>query len=368
MPRAALATLAGLFLLAVAWRHRAPDESPPAANASVVSAPTWNVSVAPPAIPRGLEYTFPTPQTRLRDLEDPTVFMPTASGRVISAHYGSTRTNASGQAVFHEGVDIGPMRRDRVRRALDPIFAVADGTVAYANRVAGNSTYGIYIVLTHEDELGTFYTLYAHLASVAGHIREGRPVLRGETIGVMGHTSSFNIPVERAHLHFEIGVINNMRFAEWYRGKRRTPDHGTWHGHNLTGIDPMLLLLGLEVDGENRFSMLDALRELPTAYTLAVHARAPWDYFRRHPMLWEGEPFTGNVMVVEFCEAGTPLRGRNATPEEREGVTASRPRVLDVNREALGRNGRRKIVPAGRDAWRLSPWGMEWLEVLGYGS
>ena len=371
--RIGLGVLGFLLLTAIFRAHRSPESAPPpplppsleTTDAATNPAQEWQVTMELPPTRRGLAYTFPTPQTRLQDLEDDSVYMPTASGRVISAHYGSTRTNSSGRAVFHEGVDIGPMRRDRRQHALDPIYAVADGTVAYTNRIAGNSTYGIYVVLTHNDEFGEFYTLYAHMGSIAEGLRAGNVILKGEPLGIMGHTSSFQIPPQRAHLHFEIGVINNQHFADWYRGKQRTPNHSTWHGHNLTGIDPMLLLLQLDPEADTYFSMRDAIRELPTAYTLAIQAPGQLDYFRRHPMLWQGIPFQSGVMLVGFCQAGTPLFGRAATPEEAEGVTARSPRVVEVFPDALGRNGRRKIARAN-NRWTLTPWGSEWLEILLY--
>ncbi|MCC5847939.1 MAG: M23 family metallopeptidase [Verrucomicrobia bacterium] len=372
--RAAFISLSLIILFALRQHHRqSPQPSgsairtqfqAEAQSAEPGRATEWAVTVDIPDAPRGLRYTFPTPQTNLQDLENPAVYMPTASGRVISAHYGSTRTNSAGRAVFHEGVDIAPTRRDRAQNALDPIFAVADGIVAYANRIAGNSTYGIYVVLTHEDEFGVFYTLYSHLSSVASGLQPGQVILKGEPLGVMGHTSSFGIPVQRAHLHFEIGVINNAHFDVWYRGKQRTPNHGNWHGHNLTGIDPLLLLLRLDPEKETRFSMLDAIGELPVAYSLAFQAPGQLDYFRRHPMLWEDEPFTGGVMVVDFCQAGTPLSGRSATEDEARGVTSRNPKVLETH-EALGRNGRRKIARSGNN-WTLTTWGNEWLEILLY--
>lgn len=366
--RAALILLPALILTAVSRHHRRPI--PPPQVGSGPSAPLQSLPELRLPVPereRGLQITFPTPQTALHDLENPEVFMPTASGRVLSAHYGSTRTNAAGRATFHEGVDIGPTRRDRRGHALDEIFAVADGEIAYINRVAGNSTYGIYVVLTHiEEDFGTYYTLYAHLGSVPGELRPGQAIQRGDVIGVMGHTSSFGIPPQRAHLHFEVGVILNQHFSVWYRGKQRTPDHGTYHGHNLNGINPMLLLRNLDPEGRNaRFSMAEALQETQTAFTLAFHAAGIPDYFRRYPGLWEGQDFRGGVLVMELCEAGTPLRGRSATPDESRNVTPTRPAVLAVNTGVLGRNGRRQIQRGGNN-WQLTPAGLEHLEILTY--
>jgi len=364
--RAALILIPGILLIALSRHHRRPVEPPaPAAPPAQIGLPDLILPVPEPE--RGRLITFPTPQTALPDLENTDVYMPTASGRVISAHYGSTRTNNAGRAVFHEGVDIAPTRRDRRGHALDEIFAVADGQIAYINRVAGNSTYGVYIVLTHEEEdFGTYYTLYAHLTSVPRGLRAGQDVKRGEVIGIMGHTSSFSIPPQRAHLHFEVGMILNQHFNTWYRAKQRTPDHGTYHGHNLNGLPPLLILLKLDPETDNTlFSIAEAIGETQTAFTLALHAPGQLDYFRRHPSLWQGPAFTGGVMALDFCEAGTPLRGRAATAKEGRNVTPNRPQVLDVNTTVLGRNGRRQIQRSG-NTWQLTPAGSEHLDILTY--
>ncbi|MCC5844151.1 MAG: M23 family metallopeptidase [Verrucomicrobia bacterium] len=366
--RAALILVPGILLIALSRHHRRPVAPPASESESAAQpVPLPELILPVPEPERGLLITFPTPQTALQNLEDPSVYMPTASGRVISAHYGSTRTNNAGRAVFHEGVDIGPTRRDRRGHALDEIFAVSDGQIAYINRIAGNSTYGVYIVLTHEEEdFGTYYTLYAHLTSVPRELRAGQAVQRGDVIGIMGHTSSFSIPPQRAHLHFEVGMILNQHFHAWYRAKQRTPNHGTYHGHNLNGLNPMLLLLKLDPETDNtRFSIAEAIEETQTAFTLALHATGQLDYFRRHPTLWEGPSFSGGIMVLELCEAGTPLRGRAATAEEGQHVTRSRPQVLDVDTTVLGRNGRRQIQRSG-NTWQLTPAGSEHLEILTY--
>lgn len=365
--RLALSLPPALLLLRIARHHRLPP-----APADPLLPPPPGPDLPPLTVPvpepeTGLPITFPTPQTALHDLENPAVYMPTASGRVISAHYGSTRTNNAGRATFHEGTDIGPTRRDRRQNALDEIFAVADGTVAHINRIAGNSTYGIYVVLTHEEEnFGTYYTLYAHLASVPRSLRTGQHAPRGTPIGIMGHTSSFGIPVQRAHLHFEVGLILNSRFNTWYRSKKRTPDHGSYHGHNLTGLDPLTLLLNLSPDHDNaRYSIARTLAETPAAWSLAFHAPGIPDLFRRHPSLWDGSSFSGGTLVIDLSESGTPLRGRPAAPGEAPSVTRTRPAVLSVNPDVLGRNGRRMIHKRG-SAWSLTQSGAEWLEILTY--
>ena len=57
------------------------------------------------------------------------------------------------------------------------------GGSAYVNRRAGNSNYGIYVVLAHDEPaLGEVYTLYAHLARVESGLHAGQPVEAGQVL------------------------------------------------------------------------------------------------------------------------------------------------------------------------------------------
>ncbi len=314
----------------------------------------------------GLEYTFPTDQQNLLDTESIEVYQPTASGRAESALYGSVRTASTGGRIlpsFHEGLDIAAMRRDRRGRPLDEVYAAADGRIAYINRIAGNSTYGIYVVLTHDDPVGEIFTLYAHLAKVESHWRAGQSINRGDVLGVMGNTASSGIPMVRAHLHFEIGMINNRRFDRWYRGQKLIPDHGNYHGHNLTGIDPSVVFRRHEES--LHFNMREYLRGLPPAFTLLFRAGRPLDYFARYPALWADGPFEGEGIVMTVSEGGVPLSGRNARPEELEALGRHKTAVLRVDEEILGRNGLRLIVRR-QNEWQLGRNGERWLEILTY--
>ncbi len=321
-----------------------------------------------PTVPPGLVYAYPTDQRNLHDTESFEVYQPTAAGRVKSALYGSVRTVQRGGRLspsFHAGLDIAAMRRDRRGRPLDEIYAVSDGKVAYINPIAGNSNYGIYVVLVHPDPMGDIYTLYAHLARVHDGLGIGRAVQRGDVLGVMGNTSSGGgIPMHRAHLHFEIGLINNMRFHSWYRKQNQIPDHGTYHGHNLTAINPLAVY---GQGGEDIvFSMLDHLREEPPAFKLVFRQPKQLDYFNRYPALWESPPYEGGAMTVSVSEGGVVLRGRSATPDEIEALGGRTPHVLFVDEDVLGRNGRRLIVRRGGQ-WQLGRNGERWLEIFTYG-
>ncbi|NLB60415.1 MAG: M23 family metallopeptidase, partial [Lentisphaerae bacterium] len=120
---------------------------------------------------------YPTARDWLAGPERSAAFQPTASGRPESALYGSVRTVQLGRrwvASFHEGVDIAPLHRDRLGRPCDTIHAVAEGRVAYLNRLAGQSSYGKYVVLVHASSVGELYTLYAHLAHITPTLQTGQ--------------------------------------------------------------------------------------------------------------------------------------------------------------------------------------------------
>ena len=317
--------------------------------------------------PQGQIYGFPTEQRDLQNTNSLDVYQCTASGRVESGWYGSVRTESVGGLIlpsFHEGLDIAAMQRDRRGAPLDTVHAVADGRVGYVSRVAGNSNYGIYVVLLHEDPVGLIYTLYAHLAKVEPWVKAGQPVERGRQIGLMGNTASNGIPMQRAHLHFEAGMMLNARFQDWYRAAKQIPDHGNFHGHNLAGIHP----LALYTNGsqEARFNMLEHLGTLPAAFKLVVRHNRAIDYFRRHPGLWQGSAAERPThAVLAFSEGGVPLSGRAATPAEAQRAGRADIAVLEVDEKVLGRNGQRLVVKR-QGVWQLGGQGERWMQILLY--
>lgn len=356
------------IILVIWWRGRAPQCAPVSGvDEAVVPIASPSVPVLPvnPVVPP-LRLGFPTGQTNLMHGGDENAFMPTAPGRVESAHYGSVRTQNSGFSSFHEGIDIAPLQRDRRQRAMDTVKAVADGTVAYANRSSGNSNYGMYVVLEHADPVGPIYTLYAHLSVVDKHLREGAHITRGETIGVMGNTPSSIIPVVRSHLHFEAGMIRNRRFEAWAKAQKIDNRHGNYNGWNLSGIDPRDLYSSTAP--EQSFSMLDYLRSQPAGFELLITISRPLDYFKRFPALWQAEqpPPMQGLIVLAVSEGGVILRGRLPTASELAQHSASRtPVVLSANPEVLGRNGLR-LAAERNGRWEPGASLSKWLDILTY--
>ncbi len=310
--------------------------------------------------------TFPTDRKSVSDWDSADAFQPTASGRPESALFGSVRTRKVGKrflASFHEGIDIAPLRRDSRGRALDSIYASADGVVAYANRVAGNSSYGKYIVLTHTSTIGQIYTLYAHLSQLAPEVKAGQPAQAGDILGIMGNTASYQIPTGRSHLHFEIGLMMNAHYDCWYRAQNLKPDHGIYNGGNLIGIDPLLVFQGQRDDPD--FVFMTYLDTIPRAFELLLVTAHALDFFQRYPRLWEGAAFNGCALVMALSENGLPLCGWNATEQDMAELSRNKWLVRKVDADALGRNGCRLVVC--RDGhWTLGAAGEQWLKIMAY--
>lgn len=330
-------------------RRPQPEPQPEAVEPAPVPPPLWS------------RWVFPTEQTNWWGANAESVFQSTASGNPRSALFGSVRRGMRGGRLvptFHEGVDVACLRRDAAGRPLDVVRAVADGRVAHINRVAGNSNYGLYVVLFHDDPIGPVYTLYAHLSRVEPRLHVGQRVTAGAVIGALGHTSSSPIPAARAHLHFEIGLVLNERFGQWFRAQKLKPDHGIGHGWNLVGVDPVAFARFVRDFPEK--GMREFLETVPVAFEVVLSATTVPDYFRRYPLLWEGSWEPGSF-VVSCSENGLPLRARSLS----SGAAISERDTVVVNEDALGANGAR-LVEKRNGAWRLAEAGERWRSILLY--
>jgi len=322
------------------------------------------VSVAAKPVKVNLRY----PTDRELDRGNTNAFQPTASGRPESGFYGSVRTVWVGKRLvpsFHEGVDIAPVERGRTGNPRDIVFAAANGEVAYVNRQAGNSNYGKYVVLFHGGEQGRIYTLYAHLAEIGSEIRKGVHVEQGNILGMMGSTSTDHIPPSNGHLHFEVCLMLNSRFQQWFKRQKLVPDHGLFNGWNLIGIDPLAVYEKQEEDDGDEYDIYAHLAAIPRAYELVLKAPHQLDFFRRYPSLWHGAEFKGGAMVIACSENGLPLNGRCAGKDETIELGRKSNFIRSVDRSALGRNGCRLVV-CGNGKWRLGAEGEKWRSILIY--
>ena len=115
---------------------------------------------------------------------------------------------------FHEGIDIAPVNRDRAGNPLDLVSSIADGRVVHISPISGRSNYGKYVVVEHQWENSSVYSLYAHLAEIT--CKPGDPVRAGSVLGRMGYTGA-GINRTRAHLHLELAMLMSRRFDDWQK-------------------------------------------------------------------------------------------------------------------------------------------------------
>lgn len=243
------------------------------------------------------------------------VTQPTASGRPESALFGCVR---NGGSRFHEGLDLKPIGRDRNHEATDAIYAAMPGRVMYINKVAGNSSYGRYIVLEHPEADVPVYTLYAHLANIETGLREGDFVTGGQRIGTMGRSAGgYSIPRQRAHLHFEIGLRKTSHFDRWYKAAGYTGKnhHGDYSGLNLIGADPVDFWDDVRTREFKDFKSY--FHGLPTAFTLRVGTNTVPEFINRYPgLLTKSIPVEGvSGWDIEYTWYGLPKKWTPLGPE-----------------------------------------------------
>lgn len=268
---------------------------------------------------------------------------PTASGKLESALFGCVRNNGTR---FHEAIDIKALSRDRRGEATDSVFAAMAGRVAHINEIAGNSSFGRYVVLEHPGGDLSVYTLYSHLKNIDSSIEVGTRVQAGARLGTMGRSAGgYSIPRSRAHLHFEIGLRLSDDFQSWYdeQGFGSKNLHGNFNGMNLSGADPLRFY---ETVRSGRLTSLrDYFRSLPTAFVLRVSYPEVPDFIQRYPqLLTRPMPTTGLLgWDVAFTWYGLP---KAWTPlSEADGYIGSPGKITlkYMDPDKLGQKCRRTI-------------------------
>ena len=160
----------------------------------------------------------------------------------------------------------------------------------------------------------------------------------------MGNTSTTKppIPFERAHLHWEVGLLLNSRYEANNRETKQNIPFGNYNGLNLFGLDPLDFWAAQQRHPGLPFA--DYLATVRPAATLLLRGRFP-DFFERNPGLWHGPRPDGAPIAVAFGESGMPLSGRLATPEEIEKHLGNmRHAVLSVDTNVLGANARAYVI------------------------
>ena len=105
------------------------------------------------------------------------------------------------------------------------IYAAADGVVKFASGAGGASDgNGFHVIIEHEFDGETVYSLYSHLAKYTDLPKAGTEVKRGEKIGTMGNTGVSGGP----HLHFS--VYSGYQVSPDGRANFFTGDSTVWEG------------------------------------------------------------------------------------------------------------------------------------------
>ncbi len=313
-------------------------------------------------------FVLPTPNRAIFEPgAEARYFVPTPGRTWESGTFGCVRSDGW---QMHEGLDIKHTKTDIRGEALDPIYAAAAGRVAYINHNTGLSNYGKYVVLEHRIQGLTIFTTYAHLKGFADGLSTGDQVRQGQVIATMGRTSNTRqaISKDRAHLHFEICLRLNSRYAGWHsenmKGYRN--DHGNWNGRNFIGIDPRQVLLSQRSLGSN-FSLLEWIRSRTEMCRILVRKtnfpllKENTPLIRRNPRA-DREGAAGYEIALDFN--GLPFL---LIPKAKSEI-GSGPRVelLSVNERERNLRPCRKLVTKQGAKWSLTATGSQLVDLLTY--
>ena len=314
-------------------------------------------------------FQFPTANHALYEPGGDAKFLaPTSPDRSwTTGGFGCVRTDGW---QMHEGLDIIHLHTDRRGEPTDPVMATADGTVMYVNQKTSLSNYGKYIVIRHVIDGIEIYSLYAHLSAVAAGVAAGKAVRGGEVIATMGRTSNTrsSIAKERAHVHFELNLLDNDNFAAWFKknmpGERN--DHGVWNGQNLDGLDPRQILLA-EQNPAKKFNLLSFIQSQTELCRVLVRA-TNFPYLKRYPALVlknpkaEQEGVAGYEIALNYNGVAFALMPRAAS----EIKSPVKIQLLSVNAAEYHANPCRKLVVQRGSRWQLTEKGRRDVEQLTY--
>jgi len=317
----------------------------------------------------GQPFRLPTPNQAIFEAgKEAGYFTPTIGRTWPSGTFGCVRSEGW---QMHEGIDIKCTQRDARGEPIDPVSAAADGTIAYINAKAGLSNYGNYIVMQHQVDGLTVYTLYAHLRAIASGLSIGQARKSGEIIATMGRTSNTRqgISRERAHLHFEICLLANPNFSAWYKKNLadQRDDHGRWNGQNLIGIDPWKLFLGQHEDKAKRQPF--SLRQFISSQLVLcrVLVKSPnFQWAKRHPNLVDSlkPPKAIAGYEISLDPNGVPIR---STPRDASAFSGGEPfKLLHVDPDIYKQFPCRKLVFKKGQQWVLTAKGISHLKLLAY--
>lgn len=315
-----------------------------------------------------LDIVLPTPNQALFEGGGPSFYMHvnrdfegTSSKPWQGGQYGFWRNPMRTSAGilytrFHEGLDIKPVKRDASGEPLDPVWSIADGRVVHVNDISGRSNYGKYVVIEHSWDGCPYYSLYGHMKSIA--VRKGDAVGKSQIIGALGYTG-VGIDRSRAHLHFEINLLNNRKFDSWHSKHMKEPNwHGIYNGLNMFGLDPARLFI--ENRKNPKLTIPQFLAGEEPFYKVRMPNPGSIDILVRYPWLCGGiDPASVPAWEISFTKSGLPLRFRAlAAPISAPHLAEVSPTAASPYYQTLGR-----VTRSGSKAG-LTENGMRFLRVL----
>lgn len=229
---------------------------------------------------------------------------------------------------WHTGHDLA-----RSAQGGEPIYAIADGIVKWAEN-AGNNGFGNLVVIEHKSNL---YSRCAHLATIA--VSNRQQVSAGTMIGTLGATGR----VTGAHLHFDISRINNA--LDWpgsdkNRVLQNYIDPAVWYAEETTLItEPVgsgtrlriTALRGLNVRARPSMAAKSNFI-VPYLATVEVKPAALLaDTFTWRELVtggWIAQEFTEPDAPAETGAAISPVGVREGTEEAARLVAAPAPVVV----------------------------------------
>ena len=206
---------------------------------------------------------------------------------------------------FHEGIDIAPVKRDAAGNPLDLVTAIADGTVIHVSPLAGRSNYGKYLVVEHQWEDSSVFSLYAHLSKIT--VNPGDPVKSGSVLGQMGFTGD-GIDRTRSHVHLEIGFLMSRHFDDWLKHNGGGTNYqGIFNGMNLAGVPAAEFFLAHKQRPDLSFSQYVA--SVPVYFKVSVPAprSGQLDFVERYPWIVQGDPTGAVSWDIAFSATGHPI-------------------------------------------------------------
>ncbi len=326
-------------------------------------------SLAGVALSLAQPFQLPTANHALYDADGggARFFVPTVGKPWPSGAFGCVRT---GGWQLHEGLDIRCLQRDGKGEPIDPVVATANGTVVYLNRKPALSNYGNYLVIRHLVDGLEIYSLYAHLREIRKDLVIGNEVKSGETIAIMGRTANTGegISKERAHVHFELNVMLNDRFAAWHQqhAPQQRNDHGQWNGQNLLGLDPQAVLLEQRKLGTN-FNLTRWLQQQPELCRVLVR-KTDFPWLHRYAALVQpsaaADPHDVASYELKLNFMGIPIAVTPCAADEIKSKATVQ--LLSVNHVEYQRNPCRRLITQRQGRWELTQRGLDLISLLTY--